>query len=138
MSCYQLSITGSGSSTPSGVTFPGAYKASDPGIQINIYQNLNSYTAPGPAVIPGGTEAVAGNPGALVPTGSTVAPTAAPSTTLRTSTSAPAPTTTSGSGNGGCTAVKFAQCGGSGFAGCSVCASGSSCVKQSDWYSQCL
>ncbi|PVI04988.1 carbohydrate-binding module family 1 protein [Periconia macrospinosa] len=143
MSCYQLTITGGGSSTPAGVTFPGAYKASDPGIQINIYQNLNTYVAPGPSVIPGGTEAVAGKPGSVVPPGNggsstTAAPTSAPSTTLRTSTSPPAPTTTSGNGGGGCSAAKFAQCGGNGFSGCTSCASGSTCTRQSEWYSQCL
>jgi cellulase len=31
LTCYQLTVTGSGTSNPSGVAFPGAYKASDPG-----------------------------------------------------------------------------------------------------------
>ena len=31
MECAQLEITGGGSTTPSGVSFPGAYKGSDPG-----------------------------------------------------------------------------------------------------------
>ncbi|OBT66747.1 hypothetical protein VE03_04061 [Pseudogymnoascus sp. 23342-1-I1] len=48
MSCYQLEVTGSGTSNPSGVSFPGAYSASDPGILININQDLASYTIPGP------------------------------------------------------------------------------------------
>jgi cellulase len=60
MTCYQITVTGSGSSSPSGSVFPGAYKSTDPGIQINIYQNLATYVAPGPDVIAGGTEAVAG------------------------------------------------------------------------------
>lgn len=60
LTCYQITVTGSGSTNPTGVSFPGAYKASDPGVQINIYQQLSSYTAPGPAVIAGGTEAIAG------------------------------------------------------------------------------
>ncbi|KAH8726990.1 glycoside hydrolase family 61 protein [Phaeosphaeriaceae sp. PMI808] len=37
MSCYQLTVTGGGSLSPATVRFPGAYKASDPGIMINIH-----------------------------------------------------------------------------------------------------
>ncbi|KAF9049502.1 hypothetical protein BDZ89DRAFT_1088925 [Hymenopellis radicata] len=37
MECAQLQITGGGSTSPSTVSFPGAYKGSDPGITINIY-----------------------------------------------------------------------------------------------------
>ena len=48
MECAQLNIQGgSGSKTPSTVAFPGAYKGSDPGITINIYQPLSNYTIPG-------------------------------------------------------------------------------------------
>ncbi|KAI0346656.1 hypothetical protein BDW22DRAFT_790232 [Trametopsis cervina] len=49
MSCFQLSVGGSGSVSPAGVKFPGAYSASDPGILINIYTQLNSYPIPGPS-----------------------------------------------------------------------------------------
>lgn len=49
MSCYQLSVGGSGTANPSTVKFPGAYGASDPGILINIYQTLTAYTIPGPS-----------------------------------------------------------------------------------------
>ena len=44
MSCFQLSVGGSGSASPDTVKFPGAYGASDPGILINIYQSLTDYT----------------------------------------------------------------------------------------------
>ncbi|KAI1643311.1 glycoside hydrolase family 61 protein [Daldinia loculata] len=52
ISCAQLTVTGGGSKTPTNlVSFPGAYKATDPGILINIYYPVpTSYTAPGPAV----------------------------------------------------------------------------------------
>lgn len=52
ISCAQLTVTGGGSKTPTGlVAFPGAYKATDPGILINIYYPVpTEYTAPGPAV----------------------------------------------------------------------------------------
>jgi cellulase len=49
MSCYQITVTGGGSASPAGVQFPGAYKANDPGIQVNIWDpNFSSYTIPGP------------------------------------------------------------------------------------------
>ncbi|KAI1171719.1 lytic polysaccharide monooxygenase [Nemania sp. FL0916] len=52
IACGQLTVTGSGTKTFSGVAFPGAYKATDPGILINIYYPVpTSYTNPGPAVI---------------------------------------------------------------------------------------
>jgi hypothetical protein len=46
--CHQLKVTGSGSTTPSGlVGFPGAYKSNDAGITYNAY-NPATYTPPGP------------------------------------------------------------------------------------------
>lgn len=52
--CAQLNVQGGGSGKPSQtVSFPGAYKATDPGILINIYNlpsNFAGYTAPGPKV----------------------------------------------------------------------------------------
>ncbi|KAH8598096.1 glycoside hydrolase [Bisporella sp. PMI_857] len=53
MTCYQINVTGSGTANPAGVKFPGAYKASDPGILIDIYKPIPSYTVPGPAVYTG-------------------------------------------------------------------------------------
>ncbi|KAF5360683.1 hypothetical protein D9756_004867 [Leucocoprinus leucothites] len=51
MECAQINITGgSGSASPATVSFPGAYKGSDPGITINIYSSLTGYTIPGPNV----------------------------------------------------------------------------------------
>ncbi|KAI1172664.1 glycoside hydrolase family 61 protein [Nemania sp. FL0916] len=49
--CHQLKVTGSGTTTPSSglVSFPGAYKGSDPGITYDAYQ-AQTYTVPGPAV----------------------------------------------------------------------------------------
>ncbi|KAK7518579.1 glycoside hydrolase family 61 protein [Phyllosticta citriasiana] len=57
MSCYQVKVTGGGSATPTGVKFPGAYKASDPGILINIYSTPLTYTAPGPDIWSGAAAA---------------------------------------------------------------------------------
>ncbi|KUJ19474.1 uncharacterized protein LY89DRAFT_667422 [Mollisia scopiformis] len=51
ISCAQVKVTGGGSGTPSPlVSFPGVYKASDPGIKINIYSAAGTYTPPGPPV----------------------------------------------------------------------------------------
>ncbi|KAH8799256.1 glycoside hydrolase family 61 protein [Flagelloscypha sp. PMI_526] len=51
MECAQLQITGGGSTSPATVSFPGAYKGTDPGITVNIYYPvLTNYTIPGPAV----------------------------------------------------------------------------------------
>ena len=35
ISCAQLKVTGGGSASPAGVSIPGVYKASDPGIMIS-------------------------------------------------------------------------------------------------------
>jgi hypothetical protein len=52
ISCGQLTVTGGGSGSPSPlVSFPGAYKNTDPGLLINIYYPVpTNYTCPGPAV----------------------------------------------------------------------------------------
>lgn len=52
LSCGQLTVTGGGSTTPKDLAaFPGAYKATDPGILLNInYPKPTNYTNPGPAV----------------------------------------------------------------------------------------
>ncbi|KAG8996516.1 hypothetical protein FRB90_012703 [Tulasnella sp. 427] len=47
--CSQINVSGtSGSANPSTVSFPGAYKATDPGIKFNVYKDFSSYTIPGP------------------------------------------------------------------------------------------
>ncbi|KAI1636835.1 glycoside hydrolase family 61 protein [Biscogniauxia mediterranea] len=54
LSCAQVEVTGGaapGSATPGPlVAFPGAYKASDPGLLWSYYPVPTSYTAPGPEV----------------------------------------------------------------------------------------
>lgn len=51
VSCAQVNVTGGGNATPSPTAkIPGAFKANDPGLTANIYNNLKSYTVPGPAV----------------------------------------------------------------------------------------
>ncbi|KAK1229261.1 hypothetical protein PQX77_007683 [Marasmius sp. AFHP31] len=48
--CAQVKISSGGSASPPKISLPGTYKGSDPGIAVNIYNNLQSYTAPGGAV----------------------------------------------------------------------------------------
>ncbi|EJF60634.1 hypothetical protein DICSQDRAFT_137375 [Dichomitus squalens LYAD-421 SS1] len=166
MSCYQVSVGGSGSASPPTVSFPGAYSAEDPGILINIYTQLNSYDIPGPAPYGTTSPTVAATPWpttatwntalqpSTVPTqvpGGGAAPTSpaspskpsttpvttpatTPVTTSRPSTtpvSAPSPSPT------GQTASLYGQCGGIGWTGPTVCASGT-CVATNSYYSQCV
>ncbi|KAH9896301.1 glycoside hydrolase family 61 protein [Xylariomycetidae sp. FL2044] len=50
--CAQLHVSGSGTKTFSGVSLPGAYKATDPGILFQLYWPVpTSYTNPGPKVV---------------------------------------------------------------------------------------
>ncbi|KAI0350297.1 hypothetical protein OH77DRAFT_1087377 [Trametes cingulata] len=50
-SCAQLKVTGSGTGTPSKtVSFPGAYKDTDPGILVDVYDLKSAYVFPGPAI----------------------------------------------------------------------------------------
>jgi hypothetical protein len=129
--CSQWKVTGSGTVSPPAsalLSFPGAYSASDPGIDFNI-DSAAAMTAT-TYIVPGGP--VWDGTGSSKPADPTSAPTSAPTaapTTMVTS-SAPAPTT--------CSAAKFQQCGGIGFKGCTACESGSSCKASGDYYSQCL
>ncbi|KAK4118186.1 lytic polysaccharide monooxygenase [Parathielavia appendiculata] len=53
MECAQINVVGgTGSKTPSDtVSFPGAYKGTDPGIKLSIYwPPVTNYTVPGPKV----------------------------------------------------------------------------------------
>ncbi|KAI1338763.1 glycoside hydrolase family 61 protein [Xylariaceae sp. FL0016] len=51
LSCAQVEVTGGGNGTPGPlVAFPGAYKATDPGLRWSYYPVPTSYTAPGPEV----------------------------------------------------------------------------------------
>lgn len=149
VTCFQLTITGGSGSLPSGVKFPGAYSASDPGIGVSIHGALSSYKAPGPAVISGGTEATAGaatcpatggtgNPTTTARTSTTTARTTTTSTTRTgtTLTTRTTTTTTSQPTSGG-SCGQYAQCGGTGWTGCTGCTSGLRCVVLNPYYSQC-
>lgn len=63
MECIQIEVTGSGTvSLPQGVTIPGAYSYSDPGIVYNLYYTqvgAPAYKIPGPTVWAGAAPSVA-------------------------------------------------------------------------------
>ncbi|KAJ5985529.1 hypothetical protein N7499_008187 [Penicillium canescens] len=51
--CLNLKVTGGGSDKPSGTLGTALYKNTDPGILVNIYTSMSSYTIPGPALYTG-------------------------------------------------------------------------------------
>jgi hypothetical protein len=51
--CINLKVTGGGSDVPSGTLGTKLYTNTDPGILVNIYTALSSYTIPGPALYSG-------------------------------------------------------------------------------------
>jgi lytic cellulose monooxygenase (C1-hydroxylating) len=135
VSCYQITVQGSGKSTaavPAGVSFPGALKASDPGILINIHTKLSTYVNPGPTVIPGGEVRTPGS--SCSGCESTCKVGSGPSGTAIQVTP-PTETGTSGGGSSSCAQAQYQQCGGTGYTGCTTCAvsqAGSNCLYYND------
>lgn len=92
MTCFQITVSGSGTAAADTVQIPGAYSADDPGILINIYQSMTTYVAPGPTVYSGGSTKSAGaacenceatcTPGSTTAVAGTAAATSAASSTL--------------------------------------------------------
>lgn len=128
--CAQVKVTGSGTSTPATVSFPGAYSASHPGILIGIYdgsgQPSNSgqpYTVPGPPVL---------DCAAAAPVATTMATSRIPRPTEQ----AQAPPSSTPA-NPKSAAGYLEQCGGEGWAGPTTCSKGT-CTVANQWFSQCL
>jgi cellulase len=125
MSCYQLTVSGTGTATPATVKFPGAYKASDPGILVNIHAALATYVPPGPAVYSGGTTKSAGSAcsgcagSCKVGSGKTGSAVSAPLPTSAAGGANSSPDTTGS--DAGCQVQAFGQCGGNGYTGCTNC-----------------
>jgi len=151
-SCTQINIKGSSTKTlPKGVSWPGAYTDSTPGVQFNLYGgNPSLYKIPGPAVWngAGGSAAPPAQDAPAKPSSSTKAPvqqttSVKPTSTTRMVTSVKPTSTTKAAtpaptnGNAG-TVAKWGQCGGKGFTGAKTCVSGSKCVVSNEYYSQCL
>jgi hypothetical protein len=49
MHCFNFKVTGTGTATPKGVKFPGAYHPDDPGLHYDLKSNA-SYPTLGPAL----------------------------------------------------------------------------------------
>jgi len=61
--CFNIEISGNGTSSPSGVKFPGGYSKNDPGVTFILGNQgkYASYTVPGPAVYKGKYDLPAGS-----------------------------------------------------------------------------
>ncbi|PPR04279.1 hypothetical protein CVT24_013363 [Panaeolus cyanescens] len=143
--CYQVNVSGGGSARPPTVRFPGAYSASDPGILVNIHQDLSTYKIPGPTPYGTSPATVATTKWPTTATWNTaLQPSTVPTVVPGQPTNQPSPTTTTGGGSsptptgggGGGTVPLWGQCGGIGWTGGTVCAQGT-CKKLNDYYSQC-
>ncbi|CAG8891880.1 unnamed protein product [Penicillium egyptiacum] len=152
--CFNLQITGSGSDKPSGVLGTDLYRPTDPGILVNIYTSLSTYIVPGPTLYSGAvsisqtTSAITASGTPVTGTGgatggtTTTSTSKSSTTTLVTTTSATTTTskttTTTSAGGSGATQTPYGQCGGSGWAGATACASPAACSSLNPWYSQCV
>jgi len=133
--CAQITVTGGGSGTPSPlVSIPGFIDGTESGYTANIYTNFNSYVVPGPAVWSGQNSggSTGGGTGGGSGGGTTVV------TPPVTTTTPPSGGTTTPPVQTGPTVAKYGQCGGQGWTGGTVCASGSTCKASGQYYSQCL
>ncbi|KAJ0118028.1 glycosylhydrolase family 61-1 [Diaporthe amygdali] len=134
MECAQINVVGgTGASTPATYSIPGIYKATDPGLLINIYSMTSSstYTIPGPDPFTCGASGSSPQP--------TTTAKPATSTTLATSTkTSSAPATSSSASSGGACVAKYGQCGGTGWTGATCCVAGSTCSATNQYYSQCV
>ncbi|PYH40228.1 lytic polysaccharide monooxygenase auxiliary activity family 9 protein [Aspergillus saccharolyticus JOP 1030-1] len=57
--CINLEVTGSETATPSGTLGEALYKETDPGIYVDIWNTLSTYTIPGPSLYTAGSAATA-------------------------------------------------------------------------------
>lgn len=71
--CINLKVTAGGSATPKGIPATQFYKPTDPGILVNIFNNLRTYVIPGPGLY---------NGRGATPTNTTVIPAGASSTAV--------------------------------------------------------
>ena len=52
MACFNFKVTGDGTSTPKGVTFPGGYTPEEPGFRYDVSANSTNSSVPYPPVGP--------------------------------------------------------------------------------------
>jgi hypothetical protein len=136
--CFNIEVTGSGSSLPSGTLGESLMTETDPGILFDIYTGPKPYTIPGPALMSGASSSVAQS--SVVPTASAnpsyYAGSSGATTTAGNAATTTTGTTSGGSGSSGSCASLYGQCGGNGWTGAKCCSSGS-CHFLNDYYSQC-
>lgn len=72
--CFNLEISGTGNSQPSGVYGTDLYRATDPGILFNLYTKFTTYPVPGPTLIPGGVSSVAQSKSSVTVTSTATTP----------------------------------------------------------------
>jgi len=107
MECAQINVIGGTGGSPSTVSFPGAYSATDPGVLISIYPVKPPYVIPGPRPYTCG--------GSTNPQPTTTRGNTSPTTTTRAAvtTTRAATTTSAAPSTGG--APLYGQCGGIGW-----------------------
>ncbi|KAJ5975471.1 glycosyl hydrolase family 61-domain-containing protein [Penicillium waksmanii] len=86
--CINLNVTGSGTASPSGTLGTALYKASDPGIFVDIWNTLSTYDIPGPTLYTAGGAATATAAAATSTSTSTEAAAAVETTTAAAATAA--------------------------------------------------
>ncbi|KFA51949.1 hypothetical protein S40293_07046 [Stachybotrys chartarum IBT 40293] len=130
MECAQINVIGgTGTATPSTVSFPGAYSGTDPGVRLSIYYPpVTNYIIPGPRPL---TCSGGSNPPPPQSTSTT-----RPATLTTSTRSAPATTSTTAPPTGG--AAQWAQCGGTNWNGPTTCVSPYTCTRINDFYFQCV
>ncbi|KAG7285755.1 hypothetical protein NEMBOFW57_008049 [Staphylotrichum longicolle] len=139
MECAQINVVGgTGTKTPSTVSFPGAYKGTDPESKISIYYPpVTNYIVPGPEVFTcdGNLQPKPSTAVAQPSTTSKASTSAAPATSSKPASTSSAAPATSSAPSGGCSVAKLRW---QRLHRCTTCAAGSTCSKSNDYYSQCL
>ncbi|KAI9923778.1 hypothetical protein ASPWEDRAFT_40416 [Aspergillus wentii DTO 134E9] len=73
--CMNLKVTGGGSDKPEGTLGTKLYKDTDAGILVNIYQSLDSYDIPGPALYTGSSSGSSASASSSATPAATASPT---------------------------------------------------------------
>ncbi|KAF3930327.1 Endoglucanase-4 [Dactylella cylindrospora] len=158
ISCAQINVIGGAGGNPGPTAkLPGMYQPRDPGLWFDVWwPPVTNYAMPGVSIYPPGSGASSSSSTTttISTTSSTTSAvrTSSTTTTVRTSTTTARPSTTTTTVStttirsttsapattGGVSVPKYGQCGGIGWSGATVCASGSTCSVINPYYSQCL
>ncbi|EAU89260.1 endoglucanase II [Coprinopsis cinerea okayama7 len=162
--CFQVNVVGNGSGRPTEtVKFPGAYKATDPGVLFDMYRPQSTYIIPGPRPYGTSPATVANTPypttatwntalqpttvptvtppvggGTNPPPVTTVAPPVVTSQPPVPPTTQQPPVVTPTAPPSGPLQTQYGQCGGQGWNGPTQCQPPYTCTASNQWYHQCL